>query len=79
MEMENKETRTRPEESARFTTLRDWVAVGFRRRRLILTSFVGLLLGTIVFSRSSGRLVTTNLPCRFSYCRIALIRRLRRG
>lgn len=50
MEMENKETRTRPEESTRFTTLRDWFAVGFRRRRLILTSFVGLLLGTILFT-----------------------------
>jgi uncharacterized protein involved in exopolysaccharide biosynthesis len=49
-EMENKEFRNRPEESTRFTTLRDWLAVGFRRRRLILTSFAGLLLGTILFT-----------------------------
>jgi uncharacterized protein involved in exopolysaccharide biosynthesis len=37
-------------EGARFTTLRDWCTVGFRRRRLILTSFAGLLLGTILFT-----------------------------
>ena len=49
-EMENKELRNRPEESARFTTVRDWFAVGFRRRRLILTSFAGLFLGTILFT-----------------------------
>ncbi len=48
--MENKEIRNRPEESTKFTTLRDWCAVGFRRRRLILTSFAGLLLGTILFT-----------------------------
>jgi uncharacterized protein involved in exopolysaccharide biosynthesis len=49
-EMENKEFRERPETYTRFTTLRDWFAVGFRRRRLILTSFAGLLLGTILFT-----------------------------
>lgn len=35
---------------AQFTTLRDWCTVGFRRRRLILTSFIGLLLGTVFFT-----------------------------
>jgi succinoglycan biosynthesis transport protein ExoP len=49
-EMEDKDFRTRPEESTRFTTVRDWCAAGFRRRRLILTSFAGLLLGTILFT-----------------------------
>jgi uncharacterized protein involved in exopolysaccharide biosynthesis len=29
----------------RFTTLRDWLAVGFRRRRIMLVSFLGVFLG----------------------------------
>jgi polysaccharide biosynthesis protein PslE len=37
-------------ERARYATLRDWLAVGFRRRRLIVISFTGLLLGTILFT-----------------------------
>src|SRR5229473_4768029 len=49
-EMENKEFQNRPEALTRFTTLRDWFTVGFRHRRLILTSFVGLLVGTILFT-----------------------------
>jgi uncharacterized protein involved in exopolysaccharide biosynthesis len=48
--MENKEFREHPATYTRFTTLRDWFAVGFRRRRLILTSFAGLLLGTVLFT-----------------------------
>jgi uncharacterized protein involved in exopolysaccharide biosynthesis len=38
------------QESTRYATLRDWCAVGFRRRRLIAVSFFGLLLGTVVYS-----------------------------
>jgi uncharacterized protein involved in exopolysaccharide biosynthesis len=40
----------RRQESTRYATLRDWCAVGFRHRRLVLISFLGLLLGTVVFS-----------------------------
>jgi uncharacterized protein involved in exopolysaccharide biosynthesis len=32
----------------RYTTLRDWVAVGFRRRRILLTTFLGVFLGVIL-------------------------------
>jgi len=40
----------RRQESTRYATLRDWCAVEFRHRRLVLVSFLGLLLGTILFS-----------------------------
>jgi uncharacterized protein involved in exopolysaccharide biosynthesis len=40
----------RRQESTRYATLRDWCAVGFRRRRIVLVSFFGLLLGTVLFS-----------------------------
>jgi uncharacterized protein involved in exopolysaccharide biosynthesis len=36
--------------STRFTTLRDWVAVGFRRRRIMIIAFSGILLGTMLFT-----------------------------
>lgn len=35
---------------SRFTTLRDWVAVGFRRRRLMMLSFFGVFLGAVLFA-----------------------------
>jgi uncharacterized protein involved in exopolysaccharide biosynthesis len=38
--------------STRFSTLRDWLAVGFRRRRLVLLSFFGVFLGATVFAWS---------------------------
>jgi uncharacterized protein involved in exopolysaccharide biosynthesis len=41
------------QESKRFTGARDWLAVGFRRRRLILTSLTGIILGSILFAWSS--------------------------
>lgn len=34
----------------RFSTLRDWLAVGFRRRRLVLLSFLGVFLGATLFA-----------------------------
>jgi len=34
----------------RFSTLRDWLAVGFRRRRLVLLSFFGVFLGATLFA-----------------------------
>jgi uncharacterized protein involved in exopolysaccharide biosynthesis len=34
----------------RFSTLRDWLAVGFRRRRLLLLSFFGVFLGATLFA-----------------------------
>jgi uncharacterized protein involved in exopolysaccharide biosynthesis len=48
--MIERDARLRQMESSRYATLRDWAAVGFRRRRLIATSFCGLLVGTILFS-----------------------------
>jgi uncharacterized protein involved in exopolysaccharide biosynthesis len=48
--MNERDARLRQMESTRYATLRDWAAVGFRRRRLIATSFCGLLIGTILFS-----------------------------
>ncbi len=48
--MENKEFQNHQQAATRFTTLRDWFTVGFRHRRLILTSFAGLLVGTILFT-----------------------------
>lgn len=48
--IERNDTHLRQMENTRYSTLRDWVAIGFRRRRLIITSFCGLLLGTILFS-----------------------------
>jgi uncharacterized protein involved in exopolysaccharide biosynthesis len=47
--MIERDARLRQMESSRYATLRDWAAVGFRRRRLIATSFCGLLVGTILF------------------------------
>jgi uncharacterized protein involved in exopolysaccharide biosynthesis len=34
----------------RFSTLRDWLAIGFRRRRLVLLSFFGVFLGATLFA-----------------------------
>src|ERR1700690_4036144 len=34
----------------RFSTFRDWPAIGFRRRRLILLSFFGVFLGATLFA-----------------------------
>jgi polysaccharide biosynthesis protein PslE len=48
--MIDRDVRLRQMETSRYATLRDWAAVGFRRRRLIATSFCGLLVGTILFS-----------------------------
>jgi uncharacterized protein involved in exopolysaccharide biosynthesis len=48
--MIERDGRLRQTESSRYATPRDWAAVGFRRRRLIATSFCGLLVGTILFS-----------------------------
>jgi uncharacterized protein involved in exopolysaccharide biosynthesis len=48
--MNERDFRLRQMESSRYVTLRDWASIGFRRRRLILTSFCGLLLGTILFT-----------------------------
>jgi len=42
--------RLRQKESTRYATLRDWCAIGFRRKKLVTVSFLGLLLGTFVFS-----------------------------
>src|SRR5215475_14512058 len=42
--------RLRQQESTRYATLRDWCAIGFRRKKLVTVSFLGLLLGTVVFS-----------------------------
>jgi uncharacterized protein involved in exopolysaccharide biosynthesis len=33
---------------ARYTTFRDWLAVGFRRRGIMLTAFLGVFLGAIL-------------------------------
>jgi uncharacterized protein involved in exopolysaccharide biosynthesis len=35
---------------ARYATLRDWVAVGFRRRTIVITCFCGVFLGAIGFA-----------------------------
>ncbi len=35
---------------SRFTTLRDWLGVGFRRRRVIVLSFCGVFLASILFA-----------------------------
>jgi polysaccharide biosynthesis protein PslE len=48
--MTERDFRLHQMESSRYATLRDWASIGFRRRRLIMTSFCGLLLGTILFS-----------------------------
>src|SRR5580698_343992 len=48
--MTERDFRLRQMESSRYVTVRDWASIGFRRRRLILTTFCGLLLGTILFS-----------------------------
>jgi uncharacterized protein involved in exopolysaccharide biosynthesis len=48
--MIDRDNRLRQMETSRYATVRDWAAVGFRRRRLIATSFCGLLIGTILFS-----------------------------
>jgi polysaccharide biosynthesis protein PslE len=48
--MIDRNIRSNQVETSRYATLRDWAAIGFRRRRLIVTSFCGLLLGTILFS-----------------------------
>lgn len=34
----------------RFSTLRDWLGIGFRRRRLMLLSFFGVFLGATLFA-----------------------------
>jgi uncharacterized protein involved in exopolysaccharide biosynthesis len=49
-DMTERDFRLHQMESSRYVTLRDWASIGFRRRRLILTSFCGLLLGTILFT-----------------------------
>src|SRR5271156_211991 len=48
--MTERDFRFRQMESSRYATLRDWASIGFRRRRLILTTFCGLVLGTILFT-----------------------------
>ena len=35
---------------ARYATMRDWIAVGFRRRKIVLTCFCGVFLGAVVFA-----------------------------
>ena len=48
--MTERDFRLRQMESSRYATLRDWASIGFRRRRLILTTFCGLVLGTLLFT-----------------------------
>jgi uncharacterized protein involved in exopolysaccharide biosynthesis len=48
--MTERDFRLHQMESTKYATLRDWTSIGFRRRRLIMTSFCGLLLGTILFT-----------------------------
>jgi uncharacterized protein involved in exopolysaccharide biosynthesis len=38
------------QDAARFSTPREWCAIGFRRRRLALVSFCGVFLGATIFS-----------------------------
>jgi uncharacterized protein involved in exopolysaccharide biosynthesis len=40
----------RHENFTRSSTFRDWLAVGFQRRRLVLLSFFGVFLGSILFA-----------------------------
>ena len=35
---------------ARYATIRDWIAVGFRRRKIVLTCFCGVFLGAVGFA-----------------------------
>ena len=35
---------------ARYATMRDWIAVGFRRRKIVLTCFCGVFLGAVAFA-----------------------------
>jgi uncharacterized protein involved in exopolysaccharide biosynthesis len=50
--MVDSQDRTQRELYARFGTLRDWLAVVFRRRGLVLASFLGVFLGATLFAWS---------------------------
>lgn len=48
--MDERDFRNGFQNPSRFSTLRDWLAVGFRRRRLIALSFSGVFLASILFA-----------------------------
>jgi uncharacterized protein involved in exopolysaccharide biosynthesis len=50
IKMDERDSRNGYQNSSRFSTLRDWIGVGFRRRRLIAISFTGVFLASILFA-----------------------------
>jgi uncharacterized protein involved in exopolysaccharide biosynthesis len=48
--MAERDSRNPYQSSSRYSTLRDWVAIGFRRRRLVIVTFCGVLLGAVLFT-----------------------------
>jgi polysaccharide biosynthesis protein PslE len=50
LQMAEKDTRNPYQSSTRYNTLRDWVAIGFRRRRLVIMTFCGVMLGVVLFT-----------------------------
>jgi uncharacterized protein involved in exopolysaccharide biosynthesis len=48
--MAEKESKNPYQSYTRYSTMRDWVAIGFRRRRLVIMTFCGVMLGVILFT-----------------------------
>jgi uncharacterized protein involved in exopolysaccharide biosynthesis len=47
--MAEKETKNPYQSYSRYSTARDWVAIGFRHRRLVVMTFCGVMLGVVLF------------------------------
>lgn len=48
--MAEKDSKNPYQSNTRYTTARDWIAIGFRRRRLVIVTFCGVMLGVILFT-----------------------------